>query len=198
MPLIRALQRCSYLDSGPAPQVLSVGPNLAIMLICLQNGQEMEAPPGDQSETVFSVLSGAGFVREGDERHPVVVGDIVHIPSGGRKALVAGDGQLSVLGIRHLKGQSRGTNVQSARGTDVQKGRQAVQKFDVREVVPRERHARIFKVFDDLGSGEAFELINDHDPKPLYYQFQAERPGQVTWEYLEQGPDTWRVKVSRV
>ena len=70
-------------------------------------------------------------------------------------------------------------------------------RIDVRDMVPRERHPLIFRTFDELGAGESFELINDHDPKPLYYQFQAERPGQLDWEYLEQGPETWRVKISR-
>ena len=80
----------------------------------------------------------------------------------------------------------------------MQKGRQVVQKFDVREIIPRERHAKIFNLFDGLEAGQAFELINDHDPKPLYYQLQVERPGQASWEYLEEGPQTWRVKVGRV
>ena len=33
------------------------------------------------------------------------------------------------------------------------------------------------------------ELINDHDPKPLYYQFMMERTDEFTWEYLEEGPE---------
>lgn len=70
-------------------------------------------------------------------------------------------------------------------------------RIDVRDMVPRERHPLIFRTFDELAAGESFELINDHDPKPLYYQFQAERPDQLDWEYLEQGPETWRVKISR-
>lgn len=70
-------------------------------------------------------------------------------------------------------------------------------RIDVRDMAPRERHPLIFRTFDELAAGESFELINDHDPKPLYYQFQAERPGQLDWEYLEQGPETWRVKISR-
>lgn len=41
------------------------------------------------------------------------------------------------------------------------------------------------------------ELVNDHDPKPLYYQFQVEMPGAFTWEYLEQGPHDWRVAITR-
>ncbi len=68
---------------------------------------------------------------------------------------------------------------------------------DVREIVPRERHPFIFQTFDSLAPDEKFELVNDHDPKPLYYQFMHERPGQFTWEYLEEGPMTWRVSIGR-
>ena len=69
--------------------------------------------------------------------------------------------------------------------------------IDVREIMPRERHPLIFQAFDDLAAGESFELVNDHDPKPLYYQFMAEREGQVGWEYLEEGPGTWRVRIAK-
>jgi uncharacterized protein (DUF2249 family) len=72
-----------------------------------------------------------------------------------------------------------------------------MQTLDVRTIAPRERHPLIFSTFDALESGEAFLLVNDHDPKPLYYQFSAERQGQFSWEYLEQGPETWRVQVGK-
>ena len=71
-------------------------------------------------------------------------------------------------------------------------------RIDVRTIPPRERHPLLFRTFDDLAAGESFELVNDHDPKPLYYQFTAERPGQLDWEYLEEGPDVWRVRIGRV
>ena len=74
---------------------------------------------------------------------------------------------------------------------------QQAKTIDVREIAPRERHPLIFQTFDDLAAGEAFELVNDHDPKPLYYQFRAERQGQVYWEYLEEGPEVWRVRISK-
>lgn len=70
--------------------------------------------------------------------------------------------------------------------------------LDVREIVPRERHPLIFDTFARLGIGEAFQLVNDHDPKPLYYQFMAEHPGEVGWEYLEEGPEVWQVRISRL
>ena len=68
---------------------------------------------------------------------------------------------------------------------------------DVRTVAPRERHPLIFSTFRALRPGEAMELVNDHDPRPLYYQFQAEMPGSFTWDYLEQGPEVWRVRIGR-
>ncbi|MEZ5160013.1 MAG: DUF2249 domain-containing protein [Marmoricola sp.] len=40
-------------------------------------------------------------------------------------------------------------------------------------------------------------MVNDHDPKPLWYQFSAEYPDRFTWDYLESGPDVWRVRIGR-
>lgn len=69
---------------------------------------------------------------------------------------------------------------------------------DVRQIPPRERHPMIFQTFDSLAPEQSFILINDHDPKPLYYQFVHERDGQFNWEYLEEGPETWKVQISRI
>ena len=68
---------------------------------------------------------------------------------------------------------------------------------DVRAIPPRQRHPTIFSAFDALFPGEALLLVNDHDPKPLFYQFQAESRGQFTWDYLEAGPQVWRVRIGK-
>ena len=68
---------------------------------------------------------------------------------------------------------------------------------DVRTLIPRERHPLIFKTFHGLAPGEAFLLVNDHDPKPLYYQFQAELGAPFEWEYLESGPEVWKVRIGK-
>lgn len=73
----------------------------------------------------------------------------------------------------------------------------AASRIDVRTIAPRERHPLIFSTFGKLATGQAMELVNDHDPKPLYHHFNAEMPGQFAWEYLEQGPQTWRVAITR-
>ncbi len=69
--------------------------------------------------------------------------------------------------------------------------------LDIRSVPPAKRHSLIFEQFDGLESSEGFILVNDHNPKPLYYQFQAEHTGEFSWEYLEEGPETWRVRIGR-
>lgn len=69
--------------------------------------------------------------------------------------------------------------------------------IDVRQITPRLRHPLIFSTFDELRPGEAFQLVNDHDPRPLLYQFSAQRAGAFDWVYQEQGPDLWRVRISR-
>jgi uncharacterized protein (DUF2249 family) len=70
--------------------------------------------------------------------------------------------------------------------------------IDVRDLTPRERHPLVFSTFRSLGPGETLELVNDHDPEPLYYQFQAELPGQFSWDYLQSGPEVWRVRIMKL
>ncbi|WP_254547001.1 DUF2249 domain-containing protein [Halomarina pelagica] len=49
-------------------------------------------------------------------------------------------------------------------------------RLDVREIPPAERHPKIFDLFEEMDAGETLEIVNDHDPKPLFYQMQAEVP----------------------
>lgn len=62
---------------------------------------------------------------------------------------------------------------------------------------PREKHPTIFARFDLLNEGESLTIHNDHDPKPLYYQLLGERGNVFTWEYLEEGPEWWKVRISK-
>jgi uncharacterized protein (DUF2249 family) len=72
-----------------------------------------------------------------------------------------------------------------------------VVELDVRPIPVREKHPTIFRAFDGLAAGDAILLINDHDPKPLYYTFAAERAGTFAWNYLEEGPEVWRVEIRK-
>lgn len=69
--------------------------------------------------------------------------------------------------------------------------------LNVSIIEPKLKHPTIFVRFDELVAGESLTIHNDHDPKPLYYQLLGERGNIFTWEYLQEGPDLWRVKISK-
>ncbi|MBS1936650.1 MAG: iron-sulfur cluster repair di-iron protein [Bacteroidetes bacterium] len=69
--------------------------------------------------------------------------------------------------------------------------------LDVTKLAPREKHPTIFSRYHALKEGQSLTIHNDHDPKPLYYQMQGEMGDVFTWEYLEQGPRWWRVKITK-
>ncbi|MEK7309983.1 MAG: DUF438 domain-containing protein [Planctomycetota bacterium] len=73
-----------------------------------------------------------------------------------------------------------------------------VEKLDLRSMHPFERHDKIFEVWNGLKAGRTLEITNDHDPKPLRYQFQAEYPNTFEWEYKQQGPKDWVVQIKKV
>jgi uncharacterized protein (DUF2249 family) len=63
--------------------------------------------------------------------------------------------------------------------------------LDLRDVPPPERHPKIHDAFADLESGEVLAIVNDHDPKPLFYEFQAEVEAFDAENYTveQRGPD---------
>src|SRR5690348_6988099 len=69
--------------------------------------------------------------------------------------------------------------------------------LEVRHLPPAQRHRVIFERFNALPVSGSFVLVNDHDPKPLYYQLVAEYQGQLLWQYLEEGPEVWRVRMGK-
>jgi uncharacterized protein (DUF2249 family) len=51
---------------------------------------------------------------------------------------------------------------------------------------------------DSLAAGGSFVLISDHDPRGLHYMLDAERPGAASWQLLEDGPQRWQVRISKL
>ena len=74
----------------------------------------------------------------------------------------------------------------------------APEVVDVRGIPRGRRHPRIFGVYGRLAPGESFVLVNNHDPKPLRREFQATYPDRFGWDYLEAGPERWRVRIGRL
>ena len=85
----------------------------------------------------------------------------------------------------------------AAAGGSLDSGEPEIQELDVRVLPHGGRHDVIFATYGGLVPGSGFVIVNDHDPKPLRYQFEAEHAGQFTWDYLESGPDVWRVRIGR-
>ncbi len=76
--------------------------------------------------------------------------------------------------------------------------KEEIMELDLRPMPPFERHEKIFQMWDALRSGETLRITNDHDPKPLHYQFEAEYKNQYEWEYEQEGPKDWIVKIKKV
>ena len=60
------------------------------------------------------------------------------------------------------------------------------------------RHDVIFRVLNALPPRQAALLVNDHDPKPLFYQLDAEHPGQYLHEAIDApAPDRFLTLITR-
>ena len=70
--------------------------------------------------------------------------------------------------------------------------------LDVRGVEPRHRFDLIMDAYEGLEVGAAIELAVDHDPTCMYYTLKGTRGDEAfSFEYLERGPETWRVRVMK-
>ena len=69
--------------------------------------------------------------------------------------------------------------------------------LDVRTLPHATRHQTILATLERLEVGQALTITNDHDPAPLGYQLRALYGDQYGWEYVERGPEVWRVEIRR-
>ncbi|WP_373365762.1 DUF2249 domain-containing protein [Mycobacterium kansasii] len=71
-------------------------------------------------------------------------------------------------------------------------------ELDVRRLRKPDKHPMIFARYAALPTGGSFVLVNNHDPKHLRAEFDTEHPGGYGWEYLEKGPEVWRIRISKL
>jgi uncharacterized protein (DUF2249 family)/quercetin dioxygenase-like cupin family protein len=74
----------------------------------------------------------------------------------------------------------------------------AIQELDVRGLRKPDRHPAIFQAYDALEVGGAVDLVNDHDPKHLREEFEVDHPGSHRWEYLDEGTEAWRIRITKL
>ncbi|MBV6522481.1 MAG: hypothetical protein MNPFHGCM_02629 [Gemmatimonadaceae bacterium] len=71
--------------------------------------------------------------------------------------------------------------------------------LDIRPVEPKDRFERIMGAYEALPVDSTLDLIVDHDPKCMYYTLRATQgEGTFRFEYLDEGPEVWRVHVRRL
>lgn len=70
-------------------------------------------------------------------------------------------------------------------------------ELDVRHIPHAVRHAAIHGVVDSLQPGAAFVLVAPHDPIPLLNQIAARHGEAISFEYLTNGPEAWKLKLAR-
>jgi len=76
--------------------------------------------------------------------------------------------------------------------------KESIKNLDLRNMPPFERHTKIIEMWDSLMEGETLRIINDHEPTPLYYQFEAEQKGQFEWNYEKRGSIDWIFTIKKI
>jgi uncharacterized protein (DUF2249 family) len=72
-----------------------------------------------------------------------------------------------------------------------------IPEIDVRFIPLSHRHPTIFGLLTALVPGGMMYVTSDHDPHPLHHQIETRYPEEFGWEYLEEGPEVWKVRISR-
>lgn len=70
-------------------------------------------------------------------------------------------------------------------------------ELDARAVPHAIRHATIFGALDAVQPGGGLVLVAPHDPLPLLAQVEQRAPGAFSIDYLERGPEAWRLSFIR-
>lgn len=70
-------------------------------------------------------------------------------------------------------------------------------ELDTRVIPHAIRHATIFGALDGLAPGRGILLVANHNPLPLLAQLEQRAAGKFAVEYLEQGPETFRLSMIR-
>ncbi len=70
--------------------------------------------------------------------------------------------------------------------------------LDARRLSLENSYSRLQSAFGLLGTGATLELLSEQEPAALKTRLLADVPAQFAWEVLTQGPDTWRIAVTRL
>lgn len=169
------------------PKVLVNEPDSRMVLLCLRAGQQVPEHSTKGSVTVQAITGHATFY-DGTEGYEMFAGMLVRLEPGRPHCVEAH--QDAALLVTIIK------TPQTAASQDQASAKE--RELDLRETPRPERHPMVFAAFDRLDVGESFVLVNDHDPQPLRMQIERMREGELGWEYIERGPEAFRICVTRI
>lgn len=169
-----------YSDARFRSKVLVNEPGYRMVLLCLRAGQVVPEHAAQGKVTVYAMH---GHVTFYERRIPCTLraGEVV---------------SLETNATHHVEAHEDSALLVLVTGTSVTASDRS-EEIDVREVPRTHRHPLIFAKFDALAVGDSLRLLNDHDPIPLWRQFESLRPEQFTWEYIERGPAVFRIRIRR-
>ena len=169
------------------PVVLVNGPDMRLVLLCLRAGQKVPEHSAAGGITVQAITGRVTFY-EGDEACELSAGSLVRLDPGRAHRVEAhSDAALLVTMVK----TPRASELPGVSST-------AEREIDLCLMPRSERHPLVFDAVDRLAVGESFIIFNDHDPHPLRMQIEQLREGEVKWEYVVRGPETFRVRLTRI
>jgi len=71
-------------------------------------------------------------------------------------------------------------------------------QLDMRSVPMLQRQGKIMEAWKELPSGGVLRLVNDREPKPLHFLFQATQRGRFEWSYEQRGPAEWVAAIRKL
>lgn len=168
--------------------VLVNKPDMRIVLLCLRAGQQVPEHSAASNITVQAITGRATFY-DGEEACEMFAGTLVRLEAGRAHRVEAHtDAALLVTMIKTPTAAERRDERRAP----------AEHEIDLCATPRPERHPIVFAAFDRLAVGESLIIYNDHDPQPLRLQIEQMREGEMNWEYVERGPDTFRIRLTRV
>jgi len=172
------------------PKVLVNEAPVRVVLLCLRAGQQV---PEHQANGPVNVqaISGRVTFYDGAEPCEMSAGMLVRIEAGRPHRIVSH--QDSALLVTLVRNPETAVPQVLEPVSSVK-----LSELDLRDTPRPERHPIVFNAFDRLEEGESFVLINDHDPQPLRRQMERIREGEAGWEYIERGPEFFRIRITRV
>jgi uncharacterized protein (DUF2249 family)/quercetin dioxygenase-like cupin family protein len=173
-------------DQKINPVVLANEPDMRLLLLCMRAGQQVPEHAAAGSITVQAITGRATFY-DGEEACEMFAGSLVRLEAGRPHRVEARtDAALLVTMIKPSRAvESRGEQGATER------------EIDLCLLDRAERHPLVFAAFDRLAVGESFVIHNDHDPQPLRMQIEQMREGEMSWEYIDRGPETFSIRITR-